>query len=102
VDIYSTNEEAVKMLIGNKVDLKERVVTAEEAKEFARRGGMLYIEASAKTNAGVQQAYEELIHKIMDVPTLLEGSDIKNEDKKKVAVKPAAATDDTNSAVCCG
>jgi hypothetical protein len=25
---------------------------------------MLYIEASAKTNAGVQQAYEELIHKV--------------------------------------
>lgn len=72
IDVYSTNEDAVKMLVGNKKDMEaERVVSTEEGKEFARSMSMLYIEASAKTEEGVQQAFEELCQKVLDVPSLL-------------------------------
>lgn len=34
---------------------------------------MLFIETSARTREGVEQAFEELVLKIMDFPSLLEG-----------------------------
>ncbi len=73
IDIYSTNEDAVKMLIGNKTDEGEekRKVSKSEGSKFARDHGMLFIEASAKTQEGVNQAFEELLEKILDVPALL-------------------------------
>ena len=55
IDVYSTNEDAVKMLVGNKIDLgaENRAVSTEDGKNFARANAMLFIEASAKTEDGV-------------------------------------------------
>ncbi|VDO11928.1 unnamed protein product [Brugia timori] len=64
VDTYSTKTDAVKMLIGNKIDISSREVTREEGLEFAKKHRMLFIEASAKTREGVQCAFEELIEKV--------------------------------------
>jgi Ras-related protein Rab-18 len=77
IDIYSTNEDAIKLLIGNKIDKdgSARQVTKREGSAFAREHGMLFIEASAKTQEGVMQAFQELLAKILDVPALLSGSD---------------------------
>lgn len=36
----------------------------EEATEYARNKGMVYIETSAKTKVGIQQAFEELVQKV--------------------------------------
>ena len=85
IDIYSTHERAVKMLVANKIDCEgTRVVSKDQGRQFAREHAMLYIETSAKTNQGVQQAFEELVLKIMDEPSLLsEGkkdSEVKVED----------------------
>lgn len=76
VDLYSTNDSAVKLLIGNKSDqFDHRTVTKSEANEFAQQHGMIYIEASAKTQEGINQAFDELIQQILDVPELVaEGS----------------------------
>ncbi len=73
IDIYSTNEEAVKLLVGNKSDAGEeqRKVEKSEGIKFARAHGMLFMEASAKTQEGVNQAFEELLEKILEVPSLL-------------------------------
>ncbi|MCP9258171.1 Ras-related protein Rab-18 [Dirofilaria immitis] len=70
VDTYSTKTDAVKMLIGNKIDISSREVTREEGLEFAKKYRMLFIEASAKTREGVQCAFEELIEKILQTPGL--------------------------------
>jgi len=72
VDRFSTNKDCIKMLIGNKVDLeeKERVVTKKEGIAFARQHGCLFLEASAKTSINVQRCFEELVHKIIDTPSL--------------------------------
>ncbi|KAK0417291.1 hypothetical protein QR680_012924 [Steinernema hermaphroditum] len=72
VDTYSTKCDAVKMLVANKIDKANRVVTREEGLQFAKKHRMLFIEASAKTREGVQCAFEELIEKIVQTPGLWE------------------------------
>lgn len=72
LDTYSTKNNIVKMIVGNKIDVEHREVTREQAMAFARRHQTLYIEASAKTKHGVQSAFEELVHKIIQTPGLWE------------------------------
>eukprot|EP00775_Hariotina_reticulata_P008173 gene8173-8364_t len=72
VDIYSNIEDAVKMVVANKVDLdSERLVSKQQGHDFARNMGCLYVETSAKTNVAVQQAFEELVLKILETPALV-------------------------------
>ena len=110
IDIYSTNEDAVKLLIGNKSDNEaERVVSKDEARAFARDRGMLFIEASAKTQEGVSQAFDELIQKIVDVPSLIQNDETKGNaaggSNKSSTVKMAQRTDEEDTphqaAGCC-
>ena len=61
VDMYSTSQNSAKMLVGNKIDVGAREVTVEEATEFARKQAMMFIETSAKSRAGIRQAFEELV-----------------------------------------
>ncbi|GAQ90434.1 Rab family GTPase [Klebsormidium nitens] len=73
VELYSTNPDCIKMLVGNKVDREsERQVTKEEGKAFARQHGCLFLEASAKTRRGVQDCFQELVQKILDTPGLVD------------------------------
>ncbi|KAK6943895.1 Small GTPase [Dillenia turbinata] len=74
VELYSTNQDCVKMLVGNKVDKEsERLVSREEGIALAKELGYLFLECSAKTRENVEQCFEELALKIMTVPSLLEG-----------------------------
>jgi GTPase SAR1 family protein len=69
----STRDDTVKLLVGNKIDRKEeRVVSADEARAFARANSMLFLECSARTEQGIQQVFDELIQKILDAPSLME------------------------------
>ncbi|QRV95344.1 Ras-related protein Rab-18 [Ceratobasidium sp. AG-Ba] len=62
---------AVKIVVGNKVDKEfSRQVTTEEGRAFADRMGTLFVESSAKTKVGVQDAFRELVEKIVDTPEL--------------------------------
>jgi small GTP-binding protein len=54
------------ILIGNKIDL-ERKVTTEEGQELADRLGCEYIETSAKTGEGVEEAFLAIARKCLDV-----------------------------------
>lgn len=75
LETYSTNQDLVKMLVGNKCDLEshgERVVSKEEGLKCARKHQMMFIEASAKTREGVACAFEELVEKIIQTPQLWE------------------------------
>jgi len=54
------------ILVGNKLDLfDEREVCEEEAKQFAEKNKMLYIEASAKTGENVNDVFENLTREIL-------------------------------------
>ncbi|KAE8664161.1 Ras-related protein RABC2a [Hibiscus syriacus] len=73
VELYATNQDCVKILVGNKVDLdSERAVSREEGMELAKELGCSFIECSAKTRVNVDQCFEELALKIMEVPSLSE------------------------------
>lgn len=72
VDLYSTVEGAVQMIVANKVDKEsEREVSTRDGMALARRHGCLFVETSAKANIAVGQAFEELVLKILDTPSLL-------------------------------
>jgi len=73
IQVFTTNEDVVKLLVGNKIDKEdERQVSREEAVNYARSKEMLFIECSAKTRFGIQQTFEELVQKILDTPNLWE------------------------------
>jgi len=63
-------EGVVKLLVGNKVDL-ERKVGRDEAEDWARSQGMLFLEASAKAKTGIRQCFMEVVNKIVENPELL-------------------------------
>ncbi|KAJ0714445.1 putative small monomeric GTPase [Helianthus annuus] len=99
VDLYSTNQDCVKMLVGNKVDKdSERFVSREEGAALAKELGCLFLECSARTQENVHQCFEELAQKIMEVPSLLEeGSTVvKNVMKQKPEHQAR-----TSSSGCC-
>jgi len=78
---FTTKDNIVKVLVGNKIDLQEsRQIYRRDGSQFAKEHGMLFFEASAKTQQGVTDAFTELIEKILDSPSLLD-----SDDKKKIA-----------------
>ncbi|XP_057779257.1 ras-related protein RABC2a-like [Salvia miltiorrhiza] len=85
LELYSTNEDCLKMLVGNKVDREsERVVSREEGMSLAKELGCLFLECSARTRENVEQCFAELALKIMEVPRLLEeGSTVKRNILKQ-------------------
>ncbi|KAL5188575.1 Ras-related protein RABC1 [Glycine soja] len=99
IDLYSTNQDCIKMLVGNKVDKEgDRVVTKKEGIDFAREYGCLFIECSAKTRVNVQQCFEELVLKILDTPSLIaEGS----KGVKKNIFKERPPQSDASTSSCC-
>uniref|UniRef100_A0A915JGK9 Uncharacterized protein n=1 Tax=Romanomermis culicivorax TaxID=13658 RepID=A0A915JGK9_ROMCU len=72
IHTFATKADLVTMLVANKTDKIDRVVSKQEGLAFARKHSMLFIEASAKTAEGVKDAFEELVQKILDTPGLWE------------------------------
>ncbi|QCD84835.1 Ras-related protein Rab-18 [Vigna unguiculata] len=99
IDLYSTNPDCIKMLVGNKVDKEgDRAVTKKEGIDFAREYGCLFIECSAKTRVNVQQCFEELVLKILDTPSLLaDGS----KGVRKNIFKERPPQSDASTSSCC-
>lgn len=61
--INSACVDVVKLLVGNKVD-QNRVVSREQAEEWAKARGMLFAESSAKTTEGVSQVFSEVVQQV--------------------------------------
>ena len=60
-----SSADAVRILIGNKIDLP-REVTREEAQEYAEGKGLLYLECSAKDDTYVENAFLEIAQQIKE------------------------------------
>ncbi|VDP55652.1 unnamed protein product [Schistosoma curassoni] len=57
-------DEVPMVLVGNKVDLTNRSVCTEEAKSLAHSYNIPYVETSAKTRQGVEDAFHKLVREI--------------------------------------
>jgi len=63
----NANPSMVIMLIGNKSDLDHRrQVSKEEGEKFAKENGLIFLEASAKTAANVEEAFINTAQKIYE------------------------------------
>jgi len=70
------------MLVGNKNDMEtQREVQTNEAMSFAQKNKLSFVEASAKDNHGVTEAFEKLINEIykqVNAPTTGGGSELES------------------------
>ncbi|KAJ4753361.1 Ras-related protein Rab-11A [Rhynchospora pubera] len=58
----------VIMLVGNKIDLQDqRAVTTEEAKEFAQKEGLFFLETSALQATNVETAFQTVLTEIFSI-----------------------------------
>lgn len=59
-------ENTVVLLVGNKVDLEEkRVVSKEEAEEWAKKNSCIYCETSARNGEGIKPLFTLLVDELM-------------------------------------
>ena len=73
---------SVCLVIGNKIDLKDkRVVSTEEGKNIAQQYGVHFIETSAKDAINVEEAFLNVAKEIMDKEN--ENNNKKNVNKRK-------------------
>ena len=88
----NTSKNIVKVLIGNKIDLNDkRIISFDEAKEFADNNNMKYIETSAKTSTNVDQAFGLIGVELMKS---FKGNEEKNINKKNVVLSNSEAVID--------
>jgi Ras-related protein Rab-1A len=78
------SEGTCKLLVGNKSDRSaDRVVTAEQAKEFADDIGVPMLETSAKSAANVEEAFLTMAGELIK-QRVARGQTGREEDKEKV------------------
>ncbi|KAM6312361.1 ras-related protein Rab-18-B-like isoform 3-T3 [Podargus strigoides] len=90
LEMYTTKSNTVKMLVGNKTDKPDREVERREGLQFARKHSLLFVETSAKTQDGVQHAFDELVIKILQTPGLRD----KSAEKQGVQLLESSAQKD--------
>lgn len=86
-----------KLLIANKIDSDNRVVSTEEGQQFAEENGFSFIEISVKKEFDVSFALKDLVENIYEQKE--ENKGIKKSDFKKLAL--AETLDDKFNRDCC-
>lgn len=77
----NTRSNVINFLVGNKSDLeKKREVSQEEAKKFAGKHDLFFLETSAKTNNNVQRLFEYFTYKLVTYYELNQSKYVGEED----------------------
>ena len=91
-------EGTVKLLVGNKSDrTADRVVTEEQAKEFADELGIPFIETSAKSAKNVEEAFLTMAGELIRQRAARGGG----ADGKKSGIDLGAGANGSNKPNCC-
>ena len=65
--VDNTENETIKMLIGNKSDLeRDEKLKENEVQDFCIENGLMYWETSAKNGKNVNEAFIEVVKKIYE------------------------------------
>jgi len=97
---YNGNPDMSISLVGNKIDLQEeKVIGTEEAQAFARDNGLLFTETSAKTGAGVWEAFQLTAKDLCK--RIEEGNIDVNNQAYGVTVKRKSEFKQINKKSCC-
>lgn len=70
VSKHVKHTNTTSMLVGNKIDIKKRVIEFAEAQEYATSRNMLYIETSAKTDTSINDAFTDMIENYLKLDSL--------------------------------
>lgn len=85
------DKNIVIMLVGNKTDLADqRAVSTEDAKEFAQKEGLFFLETSALEATNVEEAFMTVLSEIFNVvnkKNLVAGADQANGNPGSLAGK---------------
>eukprot|EP00731_Ephydatia_muelleri_P017322 Em0010g420a len=103
----TVNSEVVIMLVGNKCDRRHlRVVPTDEAKQYAERNGLSFIETSALDSINVDAAFE---YALAEIHQMSQGIASRNNNREATTVyqpgvqlqqPPASQTREKGR--CCG
>ena len=74
IELYASRQYLALLLVGNKIDLKKRQVSTQEAETLAKHEAMTYVETSALTCEGIAESFNVLFDRIMETPALLENA----------------------------
>ena len=94
-NMTSDMDEIPIIIIGNKIDLKERELQFKEAEKFWKEQGYQYFETSAKTGENVEHTIKYLVEMVVNIKEgkkndenkdnniIIDKNDIKNSDEDK-------------------
>nr|DAD41061.1 TPA_asm: hypothetical protein HUJ06_015384 [Nelumbo nucifera] len=107
---WHADKNIVIILIGNKCDLEsQRAVPTEDAKEFAEKEGLFFLETSALEATNVETAFLTVLTEIFNIvnkKNLVAGEDQSNGNLgslagKKIIIPGPAQEIPTKSKMCC-
>ncbi|XP_063956832.1 GTPase KRas-like [Lytechinus pictus] len=79
-------EEVPMVLVGNKIDLPNWAVNTKQGMTLAKSYGIPYIETSAKTRQGVDDAFYTLVREIRKDKDRKNASNKKGKSKKRSCI----------------
>ena len=94
-------ESVNKILVGNKCDLEDKQVSKEQGQKLASEYGIKFLEASAKGNINVDEAFitlaKDIKARLIDNPESDEGK----KTGESGTVNPSASGEDVKKGGCC-
>ncbi|CAB0034870.1 unnamed protein product [Trichogramma brassicae] len=101
------DQNIVIMLVGNKSDLRHlRAVPTDEAKTFAEKNGLSFIETSALDSTNVETAFQNILTEIYRIVSQKqirdppEGDTIRPQNVEPIDVKPTMSSEGVRKQCC--
>lgn len=102
----SNNPDIVIALAGNKSDIPQRQVKAEEVKQLVLDESLIYVETSAKSGYNVQKLFESIASRLPETPfqpASLGGSGLQSRTTSiTLGPPPQGASSSASFSKCCG
>ena len=90
-----SQEEISLVLLGNKCDIEERVISKEKGQEMAESLKVNYYETSALNGTGINEAFEGLTREIMKKKKVI------NSDGRTISLTSSSQRNKKNKKGCC-